>query len=111
MQKQFELAVSCGADPQKIIVDPGLGFSKNTEENFTLLKNIKEFRKIAPVLIGHSRKRFIRDFSDISNIGDCDGISALISVLASLDGANIVRVHNVKQTAMFLNIAEKIKEQ
>lgn len=109
LQKKFDFAVKCGVSAAKIMVDPGIGFSKNTAENFELLKNIELFKKIAPVLVGHSRKRFIRDFLNISEISASDGATALISVLAAQKGASVIRVHDVKTTLEYLRIAEQMR--
>ncbi|MBR2508235.1 MAG: dihydropteroate synthase [Lentisphaeria bacterium] len=110
LQKQFEYAVKCGVAAENIIVDPGIGFSKSAAENFELLKNIDIFREIAPVLAGHSRKRFIRETLNINEPADSDGATALISVLAAQKGASIVRVHDVKTTVDYLKIAEKMRK-
>ena len=109
LQQQKLYAIQQGILQDRIIIDPGLGFSKNTDENFALLSNIKELRKIAPVLIGHSRKRFIREFCGISDIAESDGPTAMLSVLAALEGSAILRVHNVKNTVRYLNLAYKMR--
>ena len=109
LQKQKEFAISCGVAKSNIIIDPGLGFSKNTDENFELIKNIKRLSDIAPVLIGHSRKRFIRDFLGIENVKDSDGATACLSVFAAASGCAIIRVHNVKQTVGFLHLADRLR--
>lgn len=109
LNQQLNYAVSCGVTRNKIIIDPGIGFSKNTEENFTILQNIPQFSKIAPVLTGHSRKKFLRDFTGLKTPQEADHITALIAVLAEEMQTAIVRVHNVRETVDFLNIARKIR--
>lgn len=109
LQKQKNYAIQCGVKPENIIIDPGIGFSKNSSENFELLKNIKRLQNIAPVLIGHSRKRFIRDFLGIDTPKDSDGATALLSVFAAVDGCAVLRVHNVKMTVDFLRLTDKLR--
>jgi dihydropteroate synthase len=94
---------------EQIAVDPGLGFSKNTEENCILLKNIKKFTDLAPVLIGASRKRFVRELAEIDLPADSDPYSAFIAAQSVIDGAGILRVHNVRETLKVLNMIEKIR--
>ncbi len=111
LKKQIEFAVQRGVEREKIIIDPGLGFSKTAAENFELLRNIRKLTAIAPVLIGHSRKRFIREKMNIIQAHDADEISALISVLSADNGASVLRVHDVRRTVGFLNIREEMREE
>ncbi len=81
----------------KLILDPGIGFGKNMEENFKILKNLDKFKKYnAPILIGVSRKSFIGNFlgRDVK-----DRLSGTIAanLYSLLKGADIFRVHEVKE--------------
>ncbi len=107
--QQKNTAISHGVAPQNIAVDPGLGFSKNTDENCIMLKNTGKFSEIAPVLIGCSRKRFVRELGEVNEIADSDTYSAYVGALSVLEGAKILRVHNVRETVKFLNIMNKIR--
>ena len=109
LHQKVIFAEKCGVKKENLIIDPGLGFSKNIDENFELLKNIGTFAEIAPVLIGHSRKRFIRQTAGTDSIDKTDEITALISVLSACSGAAILRVHNVSRTVEFLNILKKMR--
>ena len=109
LKQQKNFAVSCGVKAEKIAVDPGLGFSKNTEENCMILKNTRKFTALAPVLIGASRKRFVRELAGIENPADSDIYSAFIAAESAVEGAKILRVHNVKETLKVLNMIEKIR--
>ena len=78
-----------------IILDPGLGFGKSLEANYALLRDLDRYRyHNYPILIGLSRKSMIRKVAG-SN-GDPDSGTALLNRIALLNGADIVRVHNVK---------------
>ena len=88
-----------------VIADIGIGFGKNVEQNFELINRAGEFVGLGvPLLVGHSRKSFIsKTFPDYS-IDELDTATAAISVKLTLDGVNILRVHNVKMTNTALSI-------
>ena len=95
LRKSVQKSLDCGVQKKNIWIDPGLGFAKNEAQNFELLKAIKELKKIAPVLIGHSRKKFIRSFLDV-DLEHADFGTAAIAIYAMEQGAEILRVHDVK---------------
>ena len=93
----------------KIILDPGLGFAKNTSQNIIVLKNLKKFKELGfPLLIGASRKRFIGEVLNISNPKDRDIGSMAITCLCSQLNIEIVRVHNVELNYQIIKMADKI---
>lgn len=82
---------------QNIILDPGIGFNKSMEANFDLLKNINDYRVYnLPVLIGISRKSIIYKTLKITAQEALNGTTVL-NTIALLNGANILRVHDVKE--------------
>jgi len=84
-----------GIKKDKIILDPGIGFGKSLEDNYTILHNIKEFKSLGyPILIGLSRKSLIGAI-----LGDEDRLSSTVALntLAIGEGAEIIRVHDVKE--------------
>jgi dihydropteroate synthase len=90
---QLDKALAAGIKREKIILDPGLGFAKDAEHNWEILNRIDEFIALGyPVLIGHSRKRFLGGDSPDERE------EATVSVTQSLVGKGIwgVRVHGVK---------------
>lgn len=91
----MEKALACGVKKENIWLDPGLGFAKNAEQNFQLLSGIESLKELAPVVIGHSRKRFIRDLLGVG-IENADFGTAAISIYAMQHGADVLRVHDVK---------------
>ncbi len=102
-------AISKGVNMNKIILDPGLGFAKNTPQNILVLKNLKKFKELGyPLLIGASRKRFIGEVLNISNPKDRDIGSLAISCLCSQLNIEIVRVHNVELNYQIIKMADKI---
>jgi len=92
-----------GVDPAKIILDPGIGFSKNSNHNWSLLGHLDELVTIGcPVLIGASRKRFLADV--VAEGEDRDPATAIVSVLSAQAGAWGVRVHDVPSTTAALDV-------
>ncbi|MFC6010088.1 dihydropteroate synthase [Nocardia lasii] len=98
---QVDLAVAAGVAPDRLILDPGLGFAKNAEHNWELLAALPEFVADGfPILIGASRKRFLGALlADASGPRPPDGretATATLSALAATHGAWGVRVHDVR---------------
>jgi len=105
----IDKAISKGVNINKIILDPGLGFAKNTSQNIIVLKNLEKFKKLGyPLLIGASRKRFIGEVLNINNPKDRDIGSLAISCLCSQLNVEIVRVHNVEFNYQIIKMADKI---
>jgi dihydropteroate synthase len=100
--------VGRGIDPAKLIVDPGLGFSKNGHHNWQVLGNLHAIETLGyPVLIGASRKRFLGTLlPDGASAVDRDAPTAVISALAAQAGAWAVRVHDVTSTRLALDVVE-----
>jgi dihydropteroate synthase len=116
LQQCVQQAVAHGLDRSQLIVDPGIGFGKTFGHNLTLLQRLSEFQRLdLPILVGTSRKAFIRDLlkrdSDqaphpqdpIVETGSLATVSA-----AAMNGAHIVRVHDVANTCAALKIVDAI---
>lgn len=92
-----------------IIIDPGIGFGKTTTHNLSLLKHLRAFTTMGcPLLVGHSRKAFIGKTLNLPDTGDRDLATAAISSLCVMQGASILRVHDVQKTVQAVRIAEAI---
>jgi dihydropteroate synthase len=87
-----------GIDKRKILVDPGFGFGKTVEHNLLLLRHLKRFAEIAPVVAGLSRKSTIGRLTGRENPADRAAGSAAAALIAVQNGASIVRVHDVAIT-------------
>ncbi|MBR1417792.1 MAG: dihydropteroate synthase [Synergistaceae bacterium] len=99
---------SAGVDLNKIIIDPGLGFAKDFNDNFAVIKNLDALKSLGrPVLIGHSRKRFTR-FNKFNNLNNLTGTLAITALLEGK--AQIVRVHDVSENYIALMTVRKIRE-
>ncbi len=94
---------------QNIIVDPGIGFSKDINQNLEILRNLDKFKNLnLPILIGASRKRFIGEILNEENPKERDIGTLAISCLCSQFNIDIVRVHNVKMNSQILKVADRI---
>ncbi|WP_348788920.1 dihydropteroate synthase [Leifsonia sp. NPDC080035] len=95
-----------GVDPAKLILDPGLGFSKNASHNWQVLAGLREVETLGfPVLIGASRKRFLGALlPEGAPVADRDAPTAVISALAAQAGVWAVRVHDVTSTRLALDV-------
>lgn len=102
--QRLNVALDAGIKKNRVILDPGIGFGKTAEQNMEILQNSIYFEGEYPILIGASRKRFLK-----TTLGSNDDeASAKVAKIAADNGANILRVHNVKATkaALSKNINE-----
>lgn len=97
LRDSISLAVEAGVEREKIIVDPGIGFGKTVEQNLQLMANLAELKVLGrPILLGPSRKSFIGYTLDLPLDERVEGTAAAVAV-GIANGADIVRVHDVKQ--------------
>ncbi|OAA30095.1 dihydropteroate synthase [Kosmotoga arenicorallina S304] len=103
------VALREGIDPHSIILDPGIGFGKRLVDNIELLKNIGIFKAAGfPVLIGHSRKSFIGNILELPPKDRLEGTLA-VSAFCFFKGADILRVHDVKENLRLLKTLMSLK--
>jgi dihydropteroate synthase len=109
LEARINTAVSAGISLHNIVIDPGIGFGKSVEkDNFVLLACLPEFTALGhPVLVGPSRKAFIGKVSGNSTEERDAGTAAAVSA-AILNGAHIVRVHNVAMMRPAAIVAHRI---
>lgn len=99
-----------GVDLKRITLDPGIGFGKTLAHNLSLIKHLSEFKELAcPVLLGHSRKRFIEDITGL-DVANRDLPTAVISALVVESGVDIIRVHDVAATRHALQMAMAVHD-
>ena len=104
-------AIAAGIDASQLLIDPGIGFGKTFDHNLQLLARCNELTRIAPVVIGASRKAFIGNLT-----GQPGGASRMAGSLAAVaaaqrGGAAVVRVHDVRETIDFLKVLNAIGEK
>ncbi len=98
LKQSVQIAQKAGIEKEKITIDPGIGFGKRLEDNLNILKNLKKLSILGcPILIGCSRKSFIGKILDVPVEERLEGSLAALAV-AIMNGANIVRVHDVKES-------------
>ncbi|MBI4687830.1 MAG: dihydropteroate synthase [Nitrospirae bacterium] len=110
LREGIEIARDAGISDDKIIIDPGIGFGKTLEYNLEIIRRLNEFSGFQkPILLGPSRKSFIgKILGDLPSSERLEGTLATVTA-AILNGANIVRVHDVRPTARAAKIADAIK--
>lgn len=110
LRESIVIAKEAGVDEELLIIDPGIGFGKLPEHNLEIIKNLKEFTKLGkPILIGVSRKSFIGKVLNDAPPGErLEGTMAAVAI-SVLNGANIVRVHDVAVMRKVVKIADAIK--
>ena len=92
-----------------IIIDPGFGFGKNREHNYSLLKNLAAFKMLdCPILAGMSRKRMINEVLNISSKDALNG-TTVVNTIALLNGATVLRVHDVKEAVEAVKIVMNVE--
>ena len=103
-------AIALGVDSDSIMVDPGIGFAKNSDQNIEIIKNIDHFMKMKyPILIGPSRKRFIGDILDESDPKNRNWGTAAVTAWLAMKGVPFIRVHDVKEMKQVVRVIEELR--
>ncbi len=98
-----------GINHNNIILDPGIGFGKNLKHNITLLKNISIFHSLGlPIMLGLSRKKFIKDISKENDTETRLGGTISSCISSYLQGVQILRVHDVKEINQAFKVFKKL---
>jgi len=104
--KQIARCEAAGIKKERLILDPGFGFGKNLSHNYELLAHLDNFHHFGlPLLVGMSRKSMI---GQLLNVGPSQRLTGSLScaVIAAMQGAQIIRVHDVKETAEAMRVVE-----
>ncbi len=108
-RERIEFAENKGIPPENIVIDPGIGFGKTFDHNLEILKDLGRFRSLdAPLLVGSSRKAFIGRILD-KEVHERDTGTMATVAAAVMNGAHIVRVHNVKQAVETVRVIDAVK--
>ena len=109
-EKKIKYIRSKGIKHNNIILDPGIGFGKNLKHNITLLRNISIFHSLGfPVMLGTSRKRFIKNISGVNDSKERLGGTISSSLLAVMQGIQILRVHDVNEVNQSIKVFNFLK--
>lgn len=108
LRERRDYALSCGVRPEQIVIDPGHDLNKNTFHSFELTRRLHEVSRIGPpVLVALSNKDFIGEILEVPSAERLEG-SLAVATACVLQGARIVRVHDVKQTVAAMRTVEAV---
>jgi dihydropteroate synthase len=112
LRESVAFATGAGVAPERIIIDPGLGFAKEPVHTYEVLARLDEFSELGrPLLVGPSRKRFLnRPLGGDVPASDREWATAAAVAAAVLAGAHIVRVHAVRQMAQVARVSDEIRK-
>lgn len=109
LQDRIDTLISAGADPDQLIIDPGIGFAKLSDHNWELLRNIDRLSLLGfPILIGASRKKFLGDLTSTHNPDDREAASIAVTTLMAKAKIWGVRTHSVKPHKDAIAAVEKM---
>jgi dihydropteroate synthase len=108
LRQRIEAAELAGIDPERIAIDPGIGFGKDLEHNLELMRRVDVLLDLRrPVLVGPSRKRFLGTILDVPEDDRVEGTIGAVVWLVSR-GAHVARVHDVKEVVRAVRVADAI---
>ena len=108
-RSSMEIGMKAGINHDKFILDPGIGFGKTAEQNLEILVRLAELKALGcPILVGTSRKRFIGDILGLPPEERDEGTGASL-VHAIINGATIVRVHNVRMAVRMARVTDALQ--
>tara|TARA_A100001011_G_scaffold169705_1_gene178662 strand:+ start:501 stop:1553 length:1053 start_codon:yes stop_codon:yes gene_type:complete len=108
-EDKIKLLRSYGIKHNNIILDPGIGFGKNLKHNMSLIKNISIFHSLGfPILVGNSRKRFIKEISEKNDSKSRVGGTMASSIYLMMQGVQILRIHDVNELMQGIKVFKRI---
>jgi dihydropteroate synthase len=108
-RQQYACAIDCGVNPMAMAFDPGIGFGKTPTHNLTLLGNLEHIRvENRPIVIGVSRKAFLTKITGFSDLASRAVATAALTAMLLKRGAQVFRVHDVKENVAALRMAEAL---
>jgi dihydropteroate synthase len=103
------LAIAAGVPRERVLIDPGIGFGKTAEQNWEVMRRLNELKEVGlPILIGTSRKSFMGKLLDLPVTERLEGTAATVTA-AVLRGADVVRVHDVKEMTRVVRTADHLR--
>ena len=108
-EKKIKSLRSKGIKHNNIIIDPGIGFGKNLKHNMNLIKGISIFHSLGfPILLGLSRKKFIKDLSGMNDTNERIGGTIASSLFSIMQGVQILRIHDVNEIIQSIKVFERL---
>lgn len=109
LRASIDRALQAGVPRERVLIDPGIGFGKTAEQNWVVMRRLVELRELGgPILIGTSRKSFIGKLLDLPVGERVEGTAATVAA-AVLRGADVVRVHDVREMARVVRTADHLR--
>jgi dihydropteroate synthase len=109
LRASVDRAVQAGVKRERVLIDPGIGFGKTAEHNWIVMRRLAELRELdQPILIGTSRKSFIGKLLDLP-VGERVEGTAATTTAAILRGADVVRVHEVREMTRVVRVADHMR--
>lgn len=110
LKERIDFSLNSGIKKESIIIDPGIGFGKTVEHNLLIIKKMIELKSLdCPILIGISNKSFLADVANVKELKDRLIASTTACICAAQNGADIIRVHNIKETIQALKVINAIR--
>ena len=107
--EKIKLLRSLGINHNNIIIDPGIGFGKNLKHNMSIISNISIFHSLGfPILVGNSRKRFIKEISGKNDSRSRIGGTIASSIYLMMQGIQVLRIHDVNELLQCIKIFKKL---
>ena len=104
-EEKIKLLRKNGINHNNIILDPGIGFGKNLKQNITIIKNISIYHSLGlPILLGISRKRFIKELSGNNDSSLRIGGTISSNIFAMMQGVQLLRVHDVNEVKQSIKV-------
>ena len=108
-EKKINFLRSLDIKHNNIIIDPGIGFGKNLKHNMNLINRISIFHTLGfPVLVGNSRKRFIKELSGMNDTKNRTGGTVASSLYLMMQGVQILRIHEVDEVLQGIKIFKEL---
>ncbi|MCP5102810.1 MAG: dihydropteroate synthase [bacterium] len=106
---RIDYALAKGIKKEKLIIDPGIGYGKRVGDNIEIIRRLKDFKEFElPILMGVSRKSFLGGITGAADPKDREIETVSAGLISILNGANIIRVHNVKNAVKSIKVLEKL---
>jgi len=108
-EEKINFLRSIGIKHNNIIIDPGIGFGKNLKHNMNLISNISIFHTLGfPILVGNSRKRFIKEISKKNDTKNRIGGTVASSIYLMMQGVQILRIHDVNELLQGVKVFKEL---
>lgn len=108
---RIDFALSHGIKKEKIIIDPGIGFGKRVQDNIDIIKNLHQFKEFElPLLVGVSRKSFLGAITGENIPYEREAETITANIILTMNGASIIRVHNVKNAVKSIKLLKKLTD-